>query len=75
MAAEDPAEGLRKMISLSDIKIEKFSSLQKLLRITAWVIQVANKFMKREVFAESITVQEIEKARLLWDRYMYVQEN
>ena len=71
MAAEGPAEA-RKVINLSDIKIEKFSSLQRLLRILAWVIRFANKFMNREVPTESLTVQEIEKARLLWD--MYAQE-
>ena len=70
VAAEDPVEGLKKVINLSDIKIKKFSSLQRLLRITAWVIRVANKFMKREISTESLTVQEIEKARLLWDRYV-----
>ena len=72
VAAEGPAEALRKVINLSDNKIEKFSSLQRLFRITAWVIRFANKFMNREVPTESLVVQEIEKARLLWD--MYVQE-
>ena len=36
------------------------------------VTRFANKVMNREVPTESLTVQEIEKARVLWD--MYVQE-
>ena len=71
VAAEGPAEA-RKVINFSDIKIEKFSSLQRLLKITAWAIRFANKFMNREVPTESLTVQEVEKVKLLWD--MYVQE-
>ena len=72
VAAEGPVEASRKVINLSDIMIEKVSSLQRLLRITAWVMRFANKVMNREVSTESLTVQEIEKASLLWD--MYVQE-
>ena len=33
VAAEDPAENSRKTVDLSDVKLEKFSSLQRLLRI------------------------------------------
>ena len=74
VTAEGPAEVSRKVINLSDIKIEMISSLQRLLRITAWVMRFANKVMNREVPTELLTVQEIEKARLLWDMYVCTRE-
>lgn len=72
VAAEDPPEGLKKTIDLSDVEIEKFSSLQRLLRVTAWILRCADKLMKREHYIGSLRLHEIERARLLWD--IYVQE-
>ena len=70
VAGEDPTENLRQKINLSDINIENFSSLQRLLRTTSWVIRCVNKFMKREHETRSLTLQEMDK--LFWD--MYIQE-
>ena len=70
VAAEGPAEVSRKVINLSDIKIEKVSSLQRLLRITAWVMRFANKVMNREVPTESLMLGPVKLMNWLamyWD--------
>ena len=63
VAAEDPTE---------TVPTESSRSLQKLLRVTAWIIQYANKFMKREQVKASPTLKDLEEAKLLRD--VYVQE-
>lgn len=57
-------------VDLSDIKAERFSSLRKLLRTTAWIIRFVNKLMKRDTVIGPLIPQEITKARLLWDLYI-----
>jgi len=51
------------------IKEEKFSTLLRLLRVTAWVIHYANKLM-RSTKDGTLTAQEIHQAKLLWDLHI-----
>ena len=56
--------------SLVDIKEERFSTQLKLLRVTAWVMRFANKLMRRNTENGTLTVQEIQNAKQLWDLYI-----
>ena len=55
---------------LSDINIDRFSSLQKLLRTTAWILRYANKFLKKQINNGPLTATEIKKAKELWDLFI-----
>ena len=46
-------------VSLVDIKQERFSTLLKLLRVTAWIMRFVNKVMRRNVAGGILTSQEI----------------
>ena len=54
----------------SDINIDRFSSLQKLLRTTAWILRYANKFLKKQINNGPLTATEIKKAKELWDLFI-----
>ena len=56
-------------VNLSIIEIERFSSLQKLLRTTAWILRYVVKFKKRQTVTGLLTSQELKKAKLLWDQF------
>ena len=70
VAGEDPTERLKQKINLSDINIENFSSLQRLLRVTSWIIRYVNKFMKREHESGPLNALELQRAKLLWELYI-----
>ena len=55
---------------LSDINIDRFSSLQKLLQTTAWILRYANKFLKKQINNGPLTAKEIKKAKELWDLFI-----
>ena len=59
-------------VDLSDIKAERFSSLQRLLKVTAWIVRFINKLTKKSTSATvgPLTAEEIAKAKLLWDTYI-----
>ena len=46
-----------------DFKEERFPTLLKLLRVTAWVMRSTNKFMRRNTENGTLTAQEIQKAK------------
>ena len=70
VAGEDPTERLKQKINLSDINIEKFSSLQRLLRVTSWIIKYVNKFMKTEHESGPLNALELQRVKLLWELYI-----
>ena len=51
------------------IKEESISSLQKLLRVTAWLLRFADKLRKRATMIGPLTASELERTRLMWDLY------
>ena len=53
-------------IDLSDIDAERFSSLQKLLRTTAWILRYADRFLKKQINSGPLTAIEIKKAKELY---------
>ena len=59
-------------VDLLDVNIHHFSSLQKLLQTTVWILRYANKFLKKEIDNGPITTTEIKKAKKLWD--LFVQQ-
>ena len=63
-------EGPNGNINLSDFTVERSSSLQKLLRTTAWVLRCVDRYKKRDDVTGSLTPQELKKAKLLWDRFI-----
>ena len=71
LAVGESPEG-KTPVDLSDIKAERFSSLQRLLKVTAWIVRVINKLTKRSTSATvgPLTPEEIAKAKLLWDTYI-----
>ena len=62
------AEGLSKeSIDLADINEQRYSSLYKLLRVTAWILRFINKLRKRNPKTGPLSTDEIQKAKLLWE--------
>ena len=57
----DPANSIRNLINP-----EKFSSLSKLLRVTAYVRRFVDRCKKKEIRTGEVTVEEIENAMKLW---------
>ena len=69
------AEGftIEKQVQLSIgnlINEERFSSLLKLLRITAWFIRAVSRFMRRNTEEGALKARELQKSKLLWDHYI-----
>ena len=65
------AEGLSKeSIDLSDIDEQRYSSLYKLLRVTAWILRFINKLRKRNPKTGPLSTDEIQKAKLLWEAHI-----
>ena len=66
LAVGESPEG-KTPVDLSDIKTERFSSLQRLLKVTAWIVRVINKLTKKStsVTVGPLTLEEIAKAKLL----------
>jgi len=60
-------------VSLVDIKQERFPTLLKLLRVTAWVKRFVNKLLRRDIADDALTAQEIQTAKQLWDLYISEQ--
>ena len=54
--------------NLSDINEKRFSSLHKLLRVTAWIMRLADRLMKRDIRTGPITTSELQLGRLLWEQ-------
>lgn len=58
-----------------DLKPEDFSSLQRLVRVTAWCLRAVNAFRKLGIErSEFLSASEIQKARQLWDRSVQEKE-
>jgi len=55
---------------LSDIDERRYSSLYKLLRVTAWVVQFIDKLKKRSTASGPLTTQELQRAKLYWELYI-----
>ena len=68
LAGEDPSQGNRR--NLSDINEKRYSSLLKLLRVTAWLFRAVNKLMKRDTVVGPLTVLELHNAKRLWDLHI-----
>ena len=60
VAGEDPLEQLKRP-DLSDIDERRYSSLYKLLRVTAWVVRFIDKLKKRSTASGPLTTQELQK--------------
>ena len=52
------------------IKEGKFSTLLKLLRVTAWLVHAANIFMKRNTEKGALTAKELQESKFVWDLYI-----
>ena len=52
-----------------DLNVTDFSSLQRLLNVTAWCLRAADAFRKRDIEAGNhLTADEIRRARQYWDK-------
>ena len=71
LAVGESPEG-KTPVDLSGIKAERFSSLQRLLKVTAWIEQFINRLTKKSTSATvgPLTPEEIAKAKLLRDTYI-----
>ena len=67
ISAEDPS---KEPVDLSDIDERRYSSLYKLLRVTAWVSRFTNNLRKRNPKFEPHSTDEIQKAKLLWELHI-----
>lgn len=57
----------RERMDLSDIDRTRFSALNKLLKVTGWVLRFISRLKKRCCNTGPITTLELEQAKLLWD--------
>ena len=57
-------------VSLVDIKEQRFSTLLKLLLVTAWVIHFINGIMRRDAEKGTLIAKEIQVAKQPWDIYI-----
>ena len=60
VAWEVPSKGSQYTKNLLDIDVKRFSSLCKLLRMTAWILRFVNKLMKRDINVGPITTPELQ---------------
>ena len=70
MSREDLSQEVPKLVDLSDIDETRYSSLLKLLRITAWILRFVNILKKREPFSGPLTAKELQESKLKWDLYI-----
>ena len=57
-----------------EIKSKYFSSVSRLLRVTAWAIRFVNKLQRKEVTGGGIGAEDIKQAELLWLKYVQEKE-
>ena len=67
VAGEVPYKESQCIKNLCDISIKQFSSLHKLLRVTAWILRFTDELMKRDLRTGPITATELQLAKLLWE--------
>ena len=68
---DSPGKSVETKPNLSDIDETRYSSLIKLLRVTAWVLRFIDKLKKQgELLTGPLTAQEIQKAKLLWELHI-----
>ena len=48
----------------------KFSSISRLLRVTALALKFIDKLKKKSTYTNNITAQELSRARKLWEQYV-----
>ena len=70
ISGEDLSQELPRKPTLSDIDEKRYSSLLRLLRVTAWVLRFINNLIKRDAIRGMLTVQELDRAKLLWELYI-----
>ena len=68
VTGEAPSKESEITKNLSDINEKRFSSLHKLLRVTAWIMRLADRLMKRDIRTGPITTSELQLGRLLWEQ-------
>ena len=70
VSAEDPSEDKIKRPDISDIDERRYSSLYKLLRVTAWMLRFINKLKKKDPMTGPLSTDEIQKAKWLWELHI-----
>ena len=65
---EIPSKEFQISRNLSDIDIKRFSSLHKLLRVTAWFLRFVDKLLKKGITTGPITALELKLARRQWEQ-------
>ena len=70
LSKEDLSQEVPQLVDLSDIDETRYSSLLKLLRITAWILRFVNILKKREPFSGPLTAKELQESKLKWDLYI-----
>ena len=70
MAEGSTIEKQAKTCIVNLINEKRFSTLLKLLKVTAWFIRATSKFMKRNAEEGALTARELQESRYLWDLYI-----
>ena len=70
LAGEAPS---REKTDLSDIDRTRFLSLNKLLRVTGWVLRFICRLKRKHCNTGPITTLECEQAKLLWDKQVQLE--
>ena len=71
---EKPDRSL-KNISPYDIKLEKFSSYQRLIRTTAWVTRFIKNVSKKGKIETNLTSREIKESEFMWIKFIQRQDD
>jgi len=56
--------------SKTHLASEHVTTLQKLLRITTWLLQFIDKLRKQATKNGPLTASELQRAKLIWDLYI-----
>ena len=59
--------------TLKDINENKYSSLLKLLRVTAWILRFVDRLRKRDHRMGPLSAKEVQVARLRWEKYIQLK--
>ena len=76
MAGEDHSENMtdQSLNAPFDLNLQKFSSVTKLLRVTALALRFVNKLRKKTNQHGPLNANEMEIAEILWTKYVQRQQ-
>ena len=67
---ENKREPSDKPVAPFELNATNYSSLTRLLRVTAWALRFIRKLQKKSTQKEELNAEEIDQAKLMWERHI-----